>query len=207
MSSQFVRVLVGLCIAVFAGTLRAQPAAQEPPVKIGRIFIIGNDITQECVVLKAMGLNPGQTVHYAEIRNAEKSLERLGIFKIDRKNRASPTVRVINPDDGMEFHDILVEVEETCTLRLKLEAGINLQGQPAIAVVIEEGNFDALRFPTSLDDITRGAAFRGAGAKLRLELIQIKPLSRQVALLRLGQSFLPTVASFNLSGWTKLLAD
>lgn len=147
------------------------PPAKKPEIKIGKIYVVGNDVTQDQVILNAIGLYPGQAVRYADIRTAEQNLKRLGLF--DTQPDAAPTIEVLRPLEDGPFVDILVRVTEAKTTgTLSIKPCITSNGL-SICLVAEERNFDLFRIPTSLSDIWDGRAFRGAGQKLNLNLIEI----------------------------------
>jgi outer membrane protein assembly factor BamA len=168
-------LFVGLslvCLAtVCSTTAPGAPPARAAAPRIGPIFILGNEITRQDVILDAVGLYPGQLLRAADLWAAEKNLERLGLFVVDRARGVRPTVVVLQGGD--EFRDVLVSVQEKHTTSLRLRPGINARGEPAISLVLVERNFDPAYFPPSLDDLLSGRSFRGAGQTLRLELIQM----------------------------------
>ena len=66
------------------------------------------------------------------------------------------------------------------------------QGEPVLSVAWEEPNGDPFRWPTSLEDLLGGGAFRGDGQLLRLEVLQLPVLGfRAPRLLPLGSCLLP----------------
>ena len=65
---------------------------EDPPARVGQIYIIGNDRTMMNVILRQVGLYPGQVLSYPEIRLAEKNLARLGIFKSSPEGGGEPTI-------------------------------------------------------------------------------------------------------------------
>ena len=145
----------------------AGPPPAEPLIRVGQIFIIGNDRTSQSVILEQVRFFPGQELTTSAIRRAERNLRRLRIFK-DRDG-VYPTVRaLVNPNDpDSVYKDILITVveDDTCGVvfgvSLCRESGLNL------CLGIEERNFDPSRLPCSIDDIRDGRAFRGAGHVLR----------------------------------------
>jgi hypothetical protein len=188
----------------FPGKALSQPAARATPRKIGQIFIIGNEVTKQGVILEALGLFPGQVLRAADLRSAEKNLQRLGIFKIDPAKGIRPTVVVLNEEGEGEFKDILVSVEETSTWGVRVMPSLSLQGELGISVVFEERNFDPLRFPTSMDDLAGGLAFRGAYQTFRLELLRFPLLPfRWPSFSLLGSVLLPPGDLSLLAGTVK----
>ena len=65
------------------------------------LWIVGNTITRQDVILKAVGVFPGQLLHYPDLRLAEKNLEQLGIFARDAARGIRPTVTVLDPDGDL----------------------------------------------------------------------------------------------------------
>ncbi len=65
--------------------------------------------------------------------------------------------------------DLDVYVDETQTGRFMFGVGVNSDAGVSGQVVIDERNFNILRFPTSWEDFANGTAFRGAGQGFRLE--------------------------------------
>ncbi len=145
---------------------------ETPRPCISRIIIAGNTVTQDEVIRDALCLFSGQEFCVSELRLAEKRLAALGIFEMDEKKGIRPTVTAI-PTEDPHFQDVLVQVTETHTGTLRLTAGITERGGVAIRLTVEERNFDPRRFPTCMDDLRNGRVFRGAGKKVRLDLIRI----------------------------------
>ncbi|MFO0964053.1 MAG: BamA/TamA family outer membrane protein [Gemmataceae bacterium] len=144
------------------------------PAKVGRVIIVGNEVTKDRVIRRVLGLYPGQTLRYPELRIAERDLARLGIFDIGPETR--PSLTVLETDS--EYKDILVQVKETPTGSLMFGAGINSDAGFVGSVVLNEKNFDLFRFPQSFSEIFEGKAFRGAGQELRIEAIPGTELQR-----------------------------
>ena len=152
------------------GVVRVQYEVKEKaPAKVGRIYVVGNDVTQERVILRLLGIYPGQTLRYPELRIAEANLARSNIFEMKQEDGIKPTVKVLNPDADTEYKDILVELKETHTGSLMFGAGVNSSSGVMGSIVLNERNFDIFRLPTSWADITEGRAFRGAGKSFALK--------------------------------------
>jgi outer membrane protein insertion porin family len=151
------------------GIVRVQyEVIEKAPAKVGQIFIIGNEVTQDRVIRRQLGLYPGQTLRFPELRLAEANLARLNIFDINPELGIRPTITVLDDTDS-EFKDILVQVKETHTGSLLFGAGVNSDAGLVGSIVLNERNFDIFRIPTSWADITEGRAFRGAGQEFRIE--------------------------------------
>ena len=190
MKSCWLQFALVCSVAMISGRSWGEPVAENPPLRVGQVLVIGNTRTREDLILKVVPLCPGMILTYPDMQIAERNLERLGIFKITPDRSIRPTVKVIEDPNNPKaaFKDILIQVEEAPTASLKLMPGISAKGELRISVVFEERNFDPLRFPTSLDDLLSGDAFRGAGVKWRVELLQISLFSFRAAWLPLNES-------------------
>jgi outer membrane protein insertion porin family len=154
---------------------------EKPAAKIGTIQVVGNTVTRDNVIrrqLTNVGLLPGQTLSYPDMRLAEKNLARLQIFEVKPEAGIRPTVSVIDPDSDAEFKDLLVTVQEQPTGSLMFGVGVNSDLGLIGSIALNERNFDITRFPTSFDDILDGHAFRGAGQEFRIEAVPGTQLQR-----------------------------
>jgi outer membrane protein insertion porin family len=96
--------------------------------------------------------------------------------------------------------DIIVNVQETQTGRIMLGAGVNSDAGVTGQIIVDERNFDWHRFPTSIDDILNGTAFRGAGQGFRLEALPGQEVQRY--LVQFTEPYLGgTRISFSVSGY------
>ena len=124
---------------------------EKQPDRVGQVFIVGNDVTQDRIIRRLLGLYPGQPLRYPELRFAENNLKRSGYF--ETKGEDGPEVKVINPDSVEEFKDIFVRVKETTTGSFMIGAGINSNTGVMGSIVLNERNFDPFRLPTSWADV------------------------------------------------------
>jgi outer membrane protein insertion porin family len=154
---------------------------EKPPARVGEIYIVGNDVTRQNVILRQIPLYPGQVLTYPDLRLAEKNLAKLGIFETNGQTGVRPTVSVIDPDSDTDFKDILVQVQEEPTGSLIFGVGVNSDAGLIGSIVLNERNFDITRWPTSFDDLLSGHAFRGAGQEFRLEAVPGTQLQRYTA--------------------------
>jgi outer membrane protein assembly complex protein YaeT len=151
---------------------------EKPPAKVGDIIISGNEVTRDNVIRRQIGLYPGQTLTYPDLKVAEKNLARLNIFEVDPAKGIKPTVSVLDPDSDKEFKDILVTVQEQPTGSLIFGVGVNSDAGLNGSIALNERNFDITRWPTSFDDLLSGRAFRGAGQEFRAEAVPGTNLQR-----------------------------
>lgn len=168
------------------GVVRVQYVVQERSAahKVGQVIVVGNEVTQDRVIRRVLGLYPGQTLRYPELREAERNLARLNIFEVKPDQGIRPTVTVLDPDSPGEYKDVLVQVKETHTGSFMIGAGVNSDNGIVGSIVLNERNFDIFRFPTSVADIFEGRAFRGAGQELRIEAVPGNQLQRYTVTFR-----------------------
>lgn len=130
----------------------------EPP-RIGRIVVQGNTVTDQRVILAAVGLQPGQLIKPGVVLSADRAVRELNLFEF------APKVKLEPQDENSPFYDLVVTVKETHTGSLRVE-----RRGCSLVVVAEERNFDPTRIPTDFADIWSGKAFRGGGLKLGAEV-------------------------------------
>jgi outer membrane protein assembly complex protein YaeT len=170
-----------------AGFVRVNyEVVERPPARVGQIFIIGNVVTQDRVILHELppGIYPGQVLSYPDLRLAEKNLARRNIFEMNGETGVRPTVTVIDPDSDSPLKDIRVDVQETHTGSLLFGVGVNSDAGLVGSIVLNERNFDLFRPPTSMADILEGRAFRGAGQEFRVEAVPGTQLQRYTVSFR-----------------------
>jgi outer membrane protein insertion porin family len=152
-------------------------------VRVRQVLIVGNEHTRDNIILRALGIREGQVLSWPEIKNAEGRLANLGLFEANQETGSRPTVSVVDTDDP-NYKDILVNVRETTTGSFMLGIGVNSDAGLSGQIVLNERNFDILRFPHSLDDLLSGNAFRGGGQELRLEAVPGTQFQRYTATWR-----------------------
>ena len=111
-------------------------------------------------------------------------------------------------DELPGFLDPRIDVTETQTGRLMLGVGVNSDAGVVGSAVLDDGNFDILRPPTSFRDILNGTAFRGGGQQFRLEAVPGNQVSRYLISWR-DPFFMNTNYSLGLSGfyYTRIFND
>ena len=136
------------------------------PDRVGVLRLDGNDITRDRVILNQLeDFLPGQILRYDRIEDAKMRLARLGIFDL----QDPPTIEVLPTEFDSAVKDIRVKVRETRTGSFMFGGAYNTDAGITGNITLNERNFDILRWPTSLDDIRNGRAFRGGGQELRIE--------------------------------------
>ena len=97
----------------------ASHAGEKPPAKreahpkgrcqrVHDIFIIGNTITRDAVILRQIPFKPGDKFTMADLRLAHRNLVRLKVFMVD----PAPEIRILDIEDEEVFKDIVVTVSE-----------------------------------------------------------------------------------------------
>jgi outer membrane protein insertion porin family len=157
---------------------------ERPPARVGQIIIIGNGVTRDNVIRRQIPLEPGQILTFPDLKTGEANLTRLGIFESDPSKGGRPTVQVLEPETDSPFKDVLVNVQEMPTGSLMFGVGVNSDAGLTGTVALNERNFDITRWPTSVDDLLSGHAFRGAGQEFRLEAMPGTQVQRYTATFR-----------------------
>src|SRR5206468_9468693 len=98
---------------------------ERPPARVGQVYVVGNEVTRQNVILRQVPLYPGQVLTYPDLRVAERNLAKLNIFESNPEAGVRPTVSVIDPDGPNPAKDILVNVQETHTGSLLFGVGVN----------------------------------------------------------------------------------
>jgi outer membrane protein insertion porin family len=143
---------------------------EKTPVTVGKVIIVGNTVTKDSVIRRAIGIYSGQVLRFPELRLAEKALARLGIFEMNPETGGKPTISAI-PTDDPTVQDILVVVKETHTGSFQIGAGYNTNTGLVGTVTLNERNFDIGRWPTSWSDVIEGKAFRGGNQDLQIQAV------------------------------------
>jgi outer membrane protein assembly complex protein YaeT len=173
---------------------------EQQPAMVGDINIIGNDRTQDRIILRNLGFYPGQVLTWPDVRAAEQRLANLGIFEVDQEKGIRPTIVIRDQDSDNPYKTIDVNVKETSTGTFMLGLGVNSDAGLNGQIVLNERNFDLFRFPRSLDDLLSGNAFRGAGQEFRLEAMPGTTFQRYTASWR-EPSLFDSPFSLALSGY------
>jgi outer membrane protein insertion porin family len=77
--------------------------------------------------------------------------------------------------------DMDILLNETRTGRFMFGVGVNSDAGLMGNIVIDERNFDIMRFPSSWEDVRNATAWRGAGQRLRLEAVPGTEVQRYMA--------------------------
>jgi outer membrane protein assembly complex protein YaeT len=173
---------------------------ESQPFRVGDIIVRGNTTTQDRIIRREIELYPGQILSFPDVIKSQNNLSRLGIFKEDPVQGIKPQVEVMEPKGDSPFRDILVTVQESQTGSFLVGAGINSDAGLTGSIVLNERNFDILNFPTSIEDIVNGRAFRGGGQEMRLEAVPGTQFQRYTATWRDPRIF-DSLYSLSLSGY------
>jgi hypothetical protein len=87
---------------------------EQPLLRVGQVFIVGNTKTRTSAILRRVRLFPGQILTYPDLRMAERNLARLNRFVVDPDKGIGPTViPLVTPNDpDCEYRDILITIQE-----------------------------------------------------------------------------------------------
>jgi len=131
-------------------------------IRCGQIKLIGNKITQDKVILRALSIAPGD---YLDIREVERSINRLiglGYFE--------PGVGVAMPEfketGSRNVKDIVLKFKEGNTGRLHLGVGVGSDSGLSGIFSLTKENFDIADLPTSFWNMFNGRAWSGGGQTL-----------------------------------------
>ncbi len=144
---------------------------EAPPTRVDNVIIKGNTVTKDSVIRRELPIYPGQILSFPDLMLAQDNLSRLGLFKEDPMNGIRPTVEVLDPDGNSPGKDVLVSVQESQTGSFLLGAGINSDAGITGSLVLNERNADIFNFPTSIEELLSGRAFRGGGQEFRAEAV------------------------------------
>lgn len=128
----------------------------------GEIKVVGNTVTRDDVIRKELRFFSGQILDSTRIRESERNLARLGIFKMDGPS-GGPRIYVEDTEVPSPYKNVIVQVEEDRTGSLNVGAAVGSDAGVNGQIALNERNFDIFRIPTSWDDFVSGRAFRGGG--------------------------------------------
>lgn len=100
------RFVLGCVVSGLVVAASATPARAQERFRVGQVIIVGNTETPERIIRAPLELYPGNLASRADVRQAEARLRQLPWF------RAGATVRLLDPEGGREYLDILVHVQE-----------------------------------------------------------------------------------------------
>lgn len=174
---------------------------EDLPKKVGKIKVVGNEITDNRVILQYMEINPGDTANTEALRLSEQMLRQTQLFLYDPGQGIAPTVQWDPENDPTaEFQDVLVTVQEAQTGSLLFGVGVNSDSGVGGSLVLHERNFDITRVPRSVSELMSGHAFRGKGQELRIEAVPGTQVNRYSVTFR-EPRFFGTKWGFSTSGY------
>src|SRR5262245_7954053 len=80
-------------------------------LKVGQIFIVGNENTPDHIIRELLHLYPGQVLEMRNVQEAEDRLTRSGHFVVDVTEGHSPRITILW-DSPSPFRDLLMEVKD-----------------------------------------------------------------------------------------------
>jgi len=132
--------------------------------KAGVTRVAGNFLTKQEVILRHVDVRPNRPLNLLEIREAEEDLRGTQLFG---DVRITP-----QPPDPLDpaYRDILIEVKERNTGSFNFGAAIGSDSGFFGDISLNQRNFDLADWPESIEEFTKGRAFRGAGQRFSLAL-------------------------------------
>ncbi|MDD4888640.1 MAG: outer membrane protein assembly factor BamA [Phycisphaerae bacterium] len=127
---------------------------------VGRINIVGNELTHDKVVRRKIRLYPEQPYNVVE---ADKSRDDLMATQLFSKVEIAPAAA----GQGNE-RDVLVLVDEARTTSVMFGIGISSDAGLLGNVTLENRNFDLFGWPKTARQLFSSRAFKGAGQTLRI---------------------------------------
>lgn len=125
------------------------------PFHLGQIFVKGNSVSQEKLVLREFRHGaPGTLYNSGSVQDAVARLRASGYFS---------SVAVTPIGDDPNYRDLLVEVTEGRTAAINLGAGINSNGGIGANVTYSQHNFDIAKWPEDPRDLFSDQSLRGGG--------------------------------------------
>jgi len=121
------------------------------PVRVGEVAIRGNRVTREKVILREVGLFPGDPFDMDKVAQSERRLRNLNYFEWVRGGPEERTANVA---------DLIFQVEEKPTGMLSFGASFSSVDSLVGQIELTQGNFDLFNWPT----------FMGGGQRLKLSL-------------------------------------
>lgn len=146
---------------------------EQAKVRVRRLDILGNTITQDKVLRREISITPGGILNQNEI---DKSLNRLRSLRFFNGVRAR--VKELEEGGDPNERDVVFEVEDGArTGQLRFAAGASSDLGFIGSVTVTKRNFDWKDTPERFGDIFSGRAFTGAGQTMSLELAPGSDLS------------------------------
>ncbi len=121
------------------------------PVQVGQVEIRGNRVTREKVILREVGLYPGEPFDMTKVGQSERRLRNLNYFE---------WVRGYPEERTPSTADLIFEVQEKPTGMLSFGASFSSVDSLVGQVELTQGNFDLFNWPT----------FMGGGQRMKLSL-------------------------------------
>jgi len=147
--------------------------SQGQQFKVGEVKVIGNDLTQQKVVMRQMrpDVLPDRPLDQSAIDFSAKKIRTLNLFERQTDPQdLGVKIRVQDPDPVEPDHrDVLVQVEETNTGSLSFGAAVSSDSGLVGRIALNQRNFDIADTPDSFGEFTSGRAFRGAGQTFQIE--------------------------------------
>ena len=142
------------------------------PTYIRRITTRGNYKTRPKVIIREMRIEPGDMYDLQKVRDSERRLKDMRYFeRVETKLQDAPPPE-IGALEGVDYKDLVVDVDEATTGALSLGAGFSTNSEVVGRIAIEQRNFDISNLPDfgryGLGALSPSRMFVGGGQRLRL---------------------------------------
>jgi outer membrane protein insertion porin family len=128
---------------------------------VGRIRIVGNDVTHDNVILREVVMQPTDPYNVLDAEESRRRLINTRLFGDKVEIAPAPT----GPGNQ---RDVIVTVEESRTTSFMIGAGISSDAGLLGNITIENRNFDLFGWPKEFTQMFSNQAFKGAGQTLRV---------------------------------------
>lgn len=115
---------------------------------VGQIFILGNTVTPDSIILEQLPLWSGGEFTLSDLRSAERNLARLNLFEAN----PAPLVRILDREDDSKYKDIRVDVSER---------PFNVYFWAIVESLEFAANWMGRGMPTTIFEAAKGDAFPG----------------------------------------------
>ena len=139
-----------------------------PKYRLARIDFVGNEFTRDKILRRDVETYPGGYVDRNELEKGLARIRRTNYFDRTTLRIDDALNAVGEPIEG--WKSATYELVEASTGRVSFGLSLSTNGGVGAQIQFQKRNFDIARWPTSIDDITSGRAWTGAGQEFDLLL-------------------------------------
>ncbi len=144
------------------------PIREGPKFRLARIDFVGNEYTRDKILRREVKTSPGGYVDRNRLDQGLAAIRRLNYF--DRSTLRIDDALDANGEQIEGWKRATYEIVEGRTGNVTFGVALSTNGGFAGSINFSKRNFDIARWPTSLEDITSGRAWTGAGQEFDLLL-------------------------------------